>query len=161
MTRRGSLVFYLSAWIVGCFFMSLLVWAKNIFAARFDLPLSRSAFGLLFFYFYGLVFGALAALIGAFLLRAITAALKSRTPLEWAMVGALLSPVLVAAFGILGRRVETVSPLAARLLGLLTWGPKTVLDVGWWLALPAGAATAYLLCRIERAFAPEQAAANV
>jgi hypothetical protein len=161
MTRRGSLVFYLSAWILGCFFMSLLVWAKNIFAASFDLPLSRSAFGLLIFYFYGLVFGALAALIGAFLLRAVAPALKAKAPVAWAVVGALLAPLLIAALGMLGRRVQAFSPVAARLVDLLTWGPRTVLDVGWWLAVPAGAATGYLLCRIERAFAPERAAANV
>jgi hypothetical protein len=161
MTRRGTLVYYLSAWIVGCFFMSLFVWVKDIFTSAVDVPLGRSAFGLLFFYFYGLVFGALAALIGAFLLRAIMTALKRKTAFDWAVVGALLSALLIAALGILGRRVETFSPLGARLLGLLTGGPKTVLDVGWWLAMPPGAATAYLLCRIERAFAPERAPASV
>jgi hypothetical protein len=160
MTRRGSLVYYLSAWTVGCFFMSLLVWVKNIFTSTVDMPLGRSAFGLLFFYFYGLVSGALAALIGAFLLRAIMAALKRKKPFDWAVVGAALSPVLVAAFGILGRRLETFPPIAAGLFGLLTLGPKTVLDVGWWLAIPAGAATAYLLCRIQRAFTPQRATAN-
>jgi len=33
------------------------------------------------------------------------------------------------------------------------------LQAGWWLAIPAGAATGYLLCRVQRAFAPQQSTA--
>jgi len=157
MTRRGSIVYYLSAWILGCFFMSLLVWIREMFAATLDIPLSRSAFGLLFVYFYGLLAGALAALLGAFVLRIIMAALKCKTPAHWAVVGAVLAPVLIVILGILGRRIETAQHPDLRLMGFLTLGPKTVLDAGWWVAIPAGAVTAYFLCRIQRAFAPQQA----
>jgi hypothetical protein len=162
MTRQGSLVYYLSAWILGCFIMSLLIWIKDMFAVTVDIPLSRSAFGLLFFYFYGLAFGALAALLGAFLLRAImVGALKCKTPIHWAVAGAILAPVLIAILGICGRQAEVIHSRGMRLWGFLTFGPKTVLEAGWWLAIPAGAATAYLLCRIQRAFTPQQAPANV
>ncbi len=99
MTRRGSLIYYLSAWILACFFMSLLVWVKDLFAVTLETPMSRSAFGLLFFYFYGLVFGAVAALVGAFLLRVVMAALKCKTPIHWAVVGAILAPALIATLG--------------------------------------------------------------
>lgn len=155
MTRRGSLIYYLSAWILGCFFMSLLVWVKDLFAVTLETPMSRSAFGLLLFYFYGLVFGAVAALVGAFLLRVVMAALKCKTPIHWAVVGAILAPALIATLGIWGRRGEMAQRPGMRLVGLLTFGPKTVLEAGWWLAIPAGAATAYLLCRIQRAFAAQ------
>ena len=155
MTRRGSLIYYLSAWILGCFFMSLLVWVKDMFAATLDAPMTRSAFGLLFFYFYGLIFGALAALIGAFLLRAVMAALKCKTPIHWSVAGAVMAPLVIAILGIWGRRAGMVQRPGMRLVGLLTFGPKTVLEAGWWLAIPAGAPTAYLLCRIQRAFAPQ------
>ena len=155
MTRRGSLIYYLSAWILGCFFMSLLVWVKDLFAVTLETPISRSAFGLLFFYFYGLVFGAVAALVGAFLLRVVMAALKCKTPIHWAVVGAILAPALIATLGIWGRRGGMAQRPGMRLVGLLTFGPKTVLEAGWWLAIPAGAATAYLLCRIQRAFAAQ------
>jgi hypothetical protein len=33
-----------------------------------------------------------------------------------------------------------------------------VVQAGWWLAIPAGAATGFLLCRVQRAFAPQPAA---
>jgi hypothetical protein len=161
MTQRGSIVYYLSAWILGCFFMTLLVWARDMFAATPTFPVSRSTFGLLFFYFYGLLLGSLAALLGAFLLRVIMAALKCKTPVHWALAGAILTPVLLVILGVLGRRIEGIQHTGLRLAGLLTLGPKIVLDAGWWLAIPPGAATAYFLCRIQRAFAPQQAAASV
>jgi hypothetical protein len=87
--------------------------------------------------------------------------LKSKTPSHWAMGGTLLAPLLIAALGIWGRRAHVLPPIETRLFGLLTFGPKTVLDAGWWLTIPAGAATAYLLCRIERAFGPQQVTASV
>jgi hypothetical protein len=158
MTRRGSLVYYLSAWILGCFFMSLLIWIKDMFAVTLDLPLTRSAFGLLFFNFYGLVFGALGAFIAAFLLRRLMSALKCKTPFHWAVAGAILAPIVIAILGAWGRHLETQQRAGTRLLGLLTFGPKTLLEAGWWLAIPAGAATAFFLCRIQRAFAPQTTA---
>jgi hypothetical protein len=101
MTRSGSLAYYLTAWICGCFFMSLAVWARDLFGAAADNAFSsHSAFGLIFFYFYGLVFGAIAALVGAFLLRRIMTALKCITPSHWAVVGAILAPVVIAILGI-------------------------------------------------------------
>ena len=99
MTRRGSLIYYLTAWICGCFFMSLAIWIRDFWGSTVTSPRSREAFGILFFYFYGLVFGGLAVLIAAFLLRRIMTLLKCKTPLHWAAAAAILAPVLVAALG--------------------------------------------------------------
>jgi len=156
MTRRGSLIYYLSAWILGCFFMSLAIWIRDaagsnalfVSVRRFD-----SIFGLIFFYFYGLILGAFAAMLGAFSLRRIMRALKCKTPSHWAVAGAILMPVVVVTLGWLERRFDVTLHPGERLMTLLTLGPKTVLEAGWWLAVPAGAVTAYLLGRIERAFA--------
>jgi hypothetical protein len=156
MTRRGSLAYYLTAWICGCFFMSAAVWAKDSLGARLDPFTIRTAFGLLFFYFYGLLVGALAAFLGAFLLRHVMAALKCKTPSHWAVVGAILAPGLIAILGIWGRHNDAAQRPGMRALALLTFGPKTVVEVGWWLAIPAGAATAYLLGRVQRAFGMQQ-----
>jgi hypothetical protein len=156
MTRRGSLIYYLTAWICGCFFMSLAIWAKNLFSARVTLSRSPDAFGVLFFYFYGLVFGALAVVIGAFLLRRIMALLKCKTPLHWAVVAAILAPLLVAALGKWGARTQAGQQVEPGLLSFLLYGPTMVFLAGWWLAIPAGAATGYLLCRVQRAFAAPQ-----
>jgi hypothetical protein len=159
MTRRGTLVYYLSAWILGCFFISLLVWIKDTFFATSTYRFADFAFGLLYFYFFGLIAGAFAALLGGFLLRRIMIALKCKTPSHWALVGAILMPAVIFLLGTWGRHVA-VRQGQTRLVELITFGPKTVLDASWWLSIPAGAATAFLLCRIQRAFVPQKAAAS-
>jgi hypothetical protein len=158
MTRRGSLIYYFTAWILGCFFMSLAVWTRDVWgAARLSSGL-REAFGVLFFYFYGLVFGALSSLMGGFLLRRAAALLKSKKPAHWAIFGAILAPLWVSLLGTWGRHLDLRGHLGFGLLSLLTFGPKTVLEAGWWLAIPAGAATGYFLGRVERAFDPAERA---
>ena len=79
--------------------MSLAIWIRDLAGATVASPRSREAFGILFFYFYGLVFGALAILMGAFLLRRIMTLLKCKTPLHWAIAAAILAPLLVVALG--------------------------------------------------------------
>jgi hypothetical protein len=161
MTRRGSLVYYLSAWILGCFFMSAAVWLSSGWGGfRIESAL-RQVSGLLFFYFYGLVLGALPSLILAFLLRQVAAILKCKTAWHWAIFGAILTPVLLGALGTLGPRLGSVTGNGWRVLDWVTSGPHIVLVSGWWLTIPVGAVTAFLLCRIERAFAPQpQASTN-
>jgi len=157
MTRRGSLIYYLTAWICGCFFMSLAIWTKDLWnAATGPSSRSREAFGVLFFYFYGLVFGALAVLIGAFLLRRLMVLLKCKTPLHWAIAAAILAPLLIGGLGAWGARAGGGERLEPRLLSFLLLGPTMVVQAGWWLAIPAGAATGYLLGRVQRAFSPPQ-----
>jgi hypothetical protein len=161
MTRRGSLAYYLTAWICGCFFMSLAVWTRDLFGASSSNAFSsRSVFGLILFYFYGLVVGAIAALLGAFLLRRVMAALKCLTATHWAAAGAILAPLLIAILGILGTRIGTEGQGGLRVSRLITYGPMTVYEAGWWLPIPAGAATAYLLCRVQKAFAPQKSSQN-
>jgi hypothetical protein len=153
MTRRGSLVYYLSAWILGCFFISFGVWLRDI---AFKIPTALgNVSALLLYYFYGLVLGALPALILGFLLRRFAAMWKCKTPWHWAIFGALLNPLLVGMLGILGESFNTATLTGWWVLEGLTLGPHLVLETGLWLAIPAGAATGYFLCRIERAFAPQ------
>jgi hypothetical protein len=160
MTRRGSLIYYFTAWIFGCFFMSLALWVKDVWGAPRLSSGLREAFGVLFFYFYGLVFGALSVLIGGFLLRRGAALLKCKTPAHWAIFGAILAPVWIGLLGTWGRHMDFREHPGSRLISLLTFGPKTVLEAGWWLAIPAGAATGYFLGRVERAFDPAEHAAR-
>lgn len=137
--------------------MSLAVWVRDLFGATADNAFSaHSVVGLIFFYFYGLVFGAIAALVGAFLLRRVMAALKCRTPSHWAVVGAILAPAVLVILGLWGRHNGIDERSGMRILRIITYGPKIVVETGWWLAIPAGAATAYLLCRVQRAFAAQQ-----
>jgi hypothetical protein len=154
MTRRGSLIYYLAAWALGCFFMVLMVWCRSMFGISSGNVLRDGAEGFLSLIIYGYLFGAPTALLFGFLLRRIMHALKCKTPAHWAGAGALLAPLLVVAVGFTSRfGAHFLPPDDAAILFPLA-GAELALRAGWWLAIPAGVATAYYLGRIERAFAP-------
>lgn len=158
MTRSGSLAYYLAAWICGCFFMSAAIWLKDLIGgAAPELVTLRGGFGLLFFSFYGLILGAITSLLGAFLLRRLMALVHWERGWEWTVAGAILAPALVELLGTWWRHAMWRVQPAPRLLSLVAYGPSVVLDAGLWLAIPAGGATAFVLYRIHRAFAPPSA----
>lgn len=162
MTRRGTLIYYLTAWVIGCFSIAVAIWIKGLLAD--ELPLQNRSFDLLGFAFYAMVFGGALSLLGGFVLRKLMDALKCRTPLHWAAAGAILAPALVLAAARMGRGLAVVTlnkwPAFRSSVAVVEFvffvGANTVVANGWWLAIPAGAATAYLLGRVERAFAPLQ-----
>ena len=153
MTRRGSLIYYLTAWICGCFFMSLAIWIHDMWGTAIRGAQMRQAFGLMFFYFYGLTFGAFTSLLGAFFLRRIAAGLKCKTPWHWAIFGAIISPALTALLGKWGQQLAVGDQPGLRLSAFFLFGPRIAFEAGWWLAIPVGAAIGYLLARVQRAFA--------
>jgi hypothetical protein len=155
MTRRGSLIYYLAAWALGCFFMVLAVWCQNLIVTSSQDLMREATEGFLALIFYGYLFGAPTALLFGLLLRRIMLALKCKTPMHWAVAGVILAPLVVLALGIGSRRAALVLPpnYASLLFPLV--GAETVLRAGWWLTIPAGLATGYYLGRIQRAFAPQ------
>jgi hypothetical protein len=155
MTRRGSLIYYLAAWALGCFFMVLAVWCQNLILTSSQDWMREATEGFLALIFYGYLFGAPTALLFGLLLRRIMLALKCKTPMHWAIAGGILAPVVVVVLGIGSRRAAHLLPSddAAILFPLV--GAENVLRAGWWLTIPAGFATGYYLGRIQRAFAPQ------
>ena len=155
MTRRGTLIYYLSAWILGCFFMSLAMWIKDEWDfVRFSLRLLKIS-GLLTDYFFGLALGAIPMLIAAFLLRKVASVLKCKTPWHWAIFAAILLPLLVVVLGNVRPLPPAFGHPARWIQDWTTSGPHIMFLTGWWLAIPAGAATGYFLGKIQRAFAPQ------
>jgi hypothetical protein len=152
MTRRGSLIYYLAAWALGCFFMVVVVWCDDMMLVSSQDRLREATEGFLTLIVYGYLFGAPTALLFGFLLRRIMLAWKCKTPLHWAIIGAVLAPLVVVVLGLASRNVARVLPqeYAAVLFPLV--GAENVLRAGWWLTIPAGATTAYYLGRIQRAF---------
>jgi len=152
MTRRGSLIYYLAAWALGCFFMVVVVWCQNLFLVSSQDLFREATEGFLTLVVYGYLFGAPTALLVGLLLRRVMLALKCKTPLHWALVGGILAPLTVAALGFGSRSAAHMLPpeYAPVLFPLV--GAENVLRAGWWLTIPAGAATAYYLGRIQRAF---------
>ena len=156
MTRRGSLIYYLAAWALGCFFMVLAVWCQNMILTSSQDLMREATEGFLTLIVYGYLFGAPTALLFGLLLRRIMLALKCKTPMHWAVAGGILAPLVVVALGIGSRRAAhgAAGGITQPLLFPLV-GAENVLRAGWWLTIPAGAATGYYLGRIQRAFAPQ------
>jgi hypothetical protein len=166
MTRRGSLVYYLAAWAVGCFAITLMLWVKDLIALGSAAFARNISFELIGLYFYSCLCGAFVTLFGAFVLRRIMATVKSPTAVHWIVTGAIVAAVSVEGFSRVGNYLE---PLVSRRHGgieaasfLLFLGAQAIVDRGWWLVIPAGAMTAYVLYRIDRVFQPrvEEADAN-
>ncbi|MFZ3329124.1 MAG: hypothetical protein WA197_00720 [Candidatus Acidiferrales bacterium] len=153
MTRRGSLIYYLAAWALGCFFMVVVVWCWDLLVVSHRDLLREATEGFLTLVVYGYLFGAPTALLFGLLLRRIMAALKCKTPLHWAGVGAILAPLVIVALGFASRGAAKVLPQEYVSVLFLLVGSENILRVGWWLPIPAGAATGYYLGRIQRAFA--------
>jgi hypothetical protein len=156
MTRRGSLAYYLAVWICGCFFMSIAICVKDrnaLAGANFS-----AAVRLMYFYFFALMLGFAPALFFGLLLRRTAALLGRKHPSIWIAAGAIIAAVLVAAIGRWNRNAMAVAHPRVFPTGLvfaLTGGLGFTYDEGSWLAIPVGAATAYILYRIDRAFAPQ------
>jgi hypothetical protein len=159
MTHRGSLIYYFTAWILGCFFMSVAIWIRSeLYGDSFWSP----AFpGLLSLYFFALVLGAIPSLIAAFLLRKVASIFKCKTPAHWAIFGAIVIPLVVGGLERLRHFLPIELHTPQSVLSWFTSGPRIVVMYGWWLAIPAGAATGYFLGRVQRAFDPGRVYAAV
>jgi hypothetical protein len=134
--------------------MVLAVWCQNMTLTSSQDLMREATEGFLTLIVYGYLFGAPTALLFGLVLRRIMLALKCKTPMHWAVAGAILAPLVVVALGIGSRRAALVLPASYASLLFPLVGAENVLRAGWWLTIPAGAATAYYLGRIQRAFAP-------
>ena len=143
MTRRGSLVFYLAAVVVGCFCLTLVFWFEGMLWLH-------GVSGFLGIYFLGLIFGSFYAVFFAWLLRRLMTRFKCTSAWQWISVGAILPTVLIWVVG----SFERIPWVRASVVGLFLAGPSVIPQFGGWQALPAGAATAYVLYLIHRAFEP-------
>ncbi len=154
MTRRGSLIYYLAAWALGCFFMVVVVWFWDVVQVSRQNLVREATIGFLPLIVYGYLFGAPTALLFGLLLRRIMRALECKTPTHWAAAGAILAPAVVMTLALASRRLAQILPPDYATILFVFVGADAVLKVGLWLAIPAGAATGYYLGRIQRAFAP-------
>jgi hypothetical protein len=154
MTRSGSLIYYLAAWTLGCFFMALVLWCWAMVWGLSRELLPGGAAGFLSLIFYGYFVGAPTALLYGFLLRRIMVTLKCKTPLHWAIAGGILAPLLVVVLAAVCRSAAQFPPEYYSAAVYPVAAAQAIVEVGWWLTIPAGAATGYYLGRIQRAFAP-------
>jgi hypothetical protein len=154
MTRRGTLAYYLAAWVIGCFVISLMAWA---FAPPQEgVPLAAPA-RLLILYFLSLAYGAVDMLLFAFLLRGAMRLWGTHSLGIWMLAGAALGAAVVRLLLWSGDALVGASPPSGRgplsYLLLAFWtAPNALRLAGIWQAPVGGALTGVVLCLVDRAF---------
>jgi hypothetical protein len=156
MNNRGTLAYYLAAWVCGCFFMALAFWLELQFSRSTSLQGTFQSVSFLGFCFFGLIFGAVPALLFGWILRRSLRSLHRAKIWLWIVVGAGLALGLVLCLGSLGHLLQ--DPRALPYSALPIWpflvvGPLAMLDGSIWIMLPAGAVTAAVLFAVHSAFA--------
>lgn len=156
MTRRGSLAYYLTAWIVGCFFMTLAIFVVGPTASPgVGLGLSETASSFIFVYFIGLIVGASTALFYGFLLRRLMIWTHANRIWQWTIVGAALAIPIVFALRWVKHFRDLLSILPFFMSVLMGAGLANVAENNHNVlaAALAGAATSATLFYVHRAFA--------
>jgi hypothetical protein len=165
VTKRGTLAYYLAAWVVGCFVLSVMAWA---FAAPQEgVPMDPAA-RLLVLYFLSLLYGAMDMLLFAFLLRAAMRLLKSHALWLWIIGGGVLGAAVVRLLlwsgdSLVGAAQASGRGLTGYLLLAFWTAPNALRRAGIWQAPVGGAMTAIVLCLVDRAFnrPPEDTSNNL
>jgi len=160
MTRSGSLAYYLAAWICGCFFLALAVWAHAAVTGHSLMRGSSGASNLLTVYFFSLIFGFLDSILGGFVLRRVAIAAHFRHAWQWALAGALLAPLEIFALARWGDAMLWQPGNMPSVWSFFVLAPMIVEREATWLAAPAGALAALVLYSIHKAFGPKAAEAG-
>lgn len=151
MTRRGSVAYYLASWVCGCTFIGILVWIASLFQSS-----ASRATGLLFVVIsLSLMSGAVASLLFGFFLRRTANGLHWNCAWQWVIGGAIIAPLLIALLGAIASPNAQGSGWRGWLFSSLSGAYMINGGHNWKLSLlaaPAGAATAWVLFRIDRAF---------
>ena len=154
MTRRGTLAYYLAAWVIGCFVISAMAWA---FAPPQEgIPLAAPA-RLLILYFLSLAYRAVDMLLFALLLRRAMRLWGTYSLWIWMLAGSVLGAAVVRLLLWSGDALVGVTPPSGRgplsYLLLAVWtAPNALRLAGIWQAPVGGAFTAAFLCLVDRAF---------
>jgi hypothetical protein len=137
--------------VIGCFVASLLVWFVQTRSWA-----AVAAPSLLAIYFLALVFGAVDTLFFAFLLRRVMHWWGTQSVWFWLLTGAGLATGLILLITSVYDRFTGSGAWNQGPLGFLATitlaGPWVIRDSGMWHAPVAGAATAAVLCLVDRAF---------
>ena len=158
MTRRGSLVFYLTSWICGGLFLTLAMFIREtVSPAGMGIGPSNAGAAIITTYFLVLIFGAFLSLLFAFLLRRSMVWLRAEKLWQWALAGTCL--VLPMAWGVrwASRAADTIELQGAwhQIAIFLFLGVRGIAERHVLLALPVAAANSAVLFLIHRAFTQE------
>jgi hypothetical protein len=154
MTRRGSLAYYSVAVVLGSVLMTIAVWLPGGAEGSHWSPSTRGASGLFVACFFGLLLGAIPAILFGFFLRRIMALFQGLNhAVGWIISGSIVGCgemwILGLMAGLLRPRLEGAVGMASI---FLLAGPDLVLKTGLWATVPVAAVTSFYLFRVKRAF---------
>ena len=159
MTRHGTLVYYLAAWIIGCSVVALFCWGiLAVQDGRASYPLLFAAF------FFALISGAADTLLFGFILRRAMRLIGARSVALWSFAGAVLSLALVFLLAFVWNRLPLrigSGPAGDIASVFVLGGPAAIWMSGWWQSPIEGAVLGAVLALIDRAFNPAAAGAAV
>jgi len=155
MTRRGSLVYYLTSWICGGLFLTVAMYLQER-ASPQGMGTGPSGAGaeIITTYFLVLVFCAFLSVVFAFLLRLFLGWLRAERLWQWALAGVVLAVPMTWAVRWASRAADAAGLQGAgrQVAVLLFLGVRGIAENHPLLGLPVAALTAAVLFLIHRAF---------
>jgi hypothetical protein len=155
MTRRGSLVYYLTSWICGGFFLTIAMFLQERARPR-EMGIGPTGAGaaILTTYFLVLIFGAFLSLVFAFLLRRIMGWMHAERLWQWVLIGVVLALPLAWAVRWASHAADALGlqGAARQLAVVLFLGVRGIAERHAFLGLPVAALTAAVLFLVHRAF---------
>jgi hypothetical protein len=156
MTRRGSLVYYLAAWICGGLFLTIAMFLQEKFSPT-GIGFGPSAAGaaIITTYFLVLIFCAFLSFVFAFLLRRVMIWFHAESLWQWVLGGAILALPMAWGVRLLSRATDELGlqGLGNQIAIFLFLGVRGIAEHHVLLALPVAALTSAVLFLIHRAFA--------
>ena len=136
--------------------MALAFWIELQFSRSASLQGTFQGVSFLGFCFFGLIFGAVPALVFGWTLRRLLNFFPARGLWLWIAMGAAIAFMLVWCLIALGEALQ--DPRALPYSALPFWpflvvGPLALSEGRLWITLPVGAATAAILFAVNRTFA--------
>jgi hypothetical protein len=159
MTRRGSLVYYLTSWICGGLFLTIAMYLQERTSPEgMGIGPTGAGAAIITTYFLVLVFCAFLSAVFAFLLRFCMGRLHAERLWQWALAGVILA--LPMTWGV---RWASIAADAAGIQGgarqiavFLFLGVRGIAEHHPLLGLPAAALNGAVLFLVDRAFAPQK-----
>jgi len=153
MTRRGSLVYYLTSWICGGLFLTVAMYLQER-ASPEGMGIGPSGAAILTTYFLVLIFCAFLSVVFAFLLRLSMRWLHGEHLWQWALAGIVLSLPMTWGVRWASRATDAAGLQGAgrQIAVFLFLGARGIAEHHALLGLPVAALNASVLFLIHRAF---------
>ena len=163
MTRRGSLVYYLSSWICGGLFLTIAMYLQERASPEgMGIGPTGAGVAIITTYFLVLVFCAFLSVVFAYFLRLVAGWLRLENVWLWALAGVILSLPMTWGVRWASRATDAagLQGAARQVAVLLFLGVRGIAERHPFLGLPAAALNGAVLFLIHRAFSQEHSNAG-